>query len=177
MLQAVYVPYAVNHLGLSAAAVGATLAAYGIGMVTGALAAPSIARRLRLGTVIVIGPCCGLAAACLMAMTLWFPSAAIAGLSFFLIGAGPLIWTISTMTLRQAVTPGTMLGRVSAIITTATFGARPLGAALGAVIGGAYGMHVCLGAIALGFIIQAAVIMSSPVARLAALRQPAEDLV
>jgi MFS family permease len=175
MLQAVYVPYAVHHLGLSAAAVGVTLASYGIGMVAGALAAPMIARRLPLGTVIVIGPICGLAVACLMAATLVLPSAVLAGASFFLIGAGPLIWTISTTTLRQAVTPGAMLGRVSAIITTASFGARPLGAALGAVIGGRYGMTVCLAAISLGFLIQAMVIVSSPVPRLAALPQGAGD--
>src|SRR2546430_17496348 len=42
MLQAVYVPYAVHHLGLSAFGVGATLATYGVGMVVGALLTPRI---------------------------------------------------------------------------------------------------------------------------------------
>ena len=38
LLLAVFVPYAVRHLGLSATGVGTTLAMYGVGMVVGALA-------------------------------------------------------------------------------------------------------------------------------------------
>ena len=91
-------------------------------------------------------------------------------MSFFLIGAGPLLWTISTTTLRQAVTPGEMLGRVSAVIVTATYGSRPVGAAIGAVVGGAYGAEACIVVAALGFLVQALVIVTSPVPRL--VRQP-----
>jgi MFS family permease len=48
ILQAVYVPYAIHRLGLSASGVGATLAAYGIGMVVGALLAARIVRLQRV---------------------------------------------------------------------------------------------------------------------------------
>ena len=49
LLLAVFVPYAVRHLGLSATGVGTTLAMYGVGMVVGALAgdAGDEAPRLR----------------------------------------------------------------------------------------------------------------------------------
>ena len=97
------------------------------------------------------------------------PGGALAGLSFFLIGAGPIVWVISTATLRQSVTPRALLGRVSAINITA-YGARPLGAAIGAVVGSVYGAETCLVIAALGFLLQAAVIVTSPVLRLA--RQP-----
>jgi hypothetical protein len=63
-----------------------------------------------------------------------------------------------------------MLGRVSAVIVTATYGARPIGAAIGAVVGTAYGAETCILVAALGFLVQALVIVSSPVPRLA--RQP-----
>jgi hypothetical protein len=43
-----------------------------------------------------------------------------------------IIWTISTTTLRQALTPPAMMGRVNAIFLTANAGARPVGAAIGA---------------------------------------------
>jgi predicted MFS family arabinose efflux permease len=86
--------------------------------------------------------------------------------SFFLIGGGPMLWVISTTTLRQAVTTAAQLGRVSAVITTATYGARPLGAALGAVVGGWLGVEACLVAVALGFPVQALIILASPVAGL-----------
>src|SRR5207302_7716005 len=96
ILQAVYVPYAVHTLGLSASEVGATLATYGVGMVAGALLAARITRALPPGAVIAIGPIAGLAAAAVMVLTIWTPSVLLAGLSFFLIGAGPILWVIST---------------------------------------------------------------------------------
>ena len=48
VLQAAYVPYAMRALGLDAAGVGFTLAAYGSGMVAGALLAPRIVARAEL---------------------------------------------------------------------------------------------------------------------------------
>ena len=162
ILQAVYVPYAVQRLGLSASTVGATLAAYGVGMIVGALLTPRIIRALPFGWVIALGPVAGFAAALVMTATIWAPSALLAGLSFFLIGAGPIVWVISTATLRQTVTPPALLGRVSAINITG-YGARPLGALIGAAVGGLYGAETCLLVAALGFFIQAVVILASPV--------------
>jgi len=51
---------------------------------------------------------------------------------------GPILWVISTTTLRQTVTPSHLLGRVSAI-NIAAYGSRPLGAAIGGFVGGLYG--------------------------------------
>jgi predicted MFS family arabinose efflux permease len=169
VLQAVYVPHAVRGLGLSASGVGATLATYGVGMVTGALLAPGLTRALPFGAVIAIGPVAGFAAAVVMVLTIWIPSLPLAALSFFLLGAGPIVWVISTVTLRQTVTPSDLLGRVSAIYVTAQ-GARPVGAAIGAVVGGLYGANAGLVVAAFLFLIQAVVILTSPVMRLA--RQP-----
>jgi predicted MFS family arabinose efflux permease len=138
VIQAVYVPYAIQALGLSATGVGLTLAALGIGMVGGALVAARVMRILRLGTVIAVGPLCGVTAALMMVLTIWVPSGVLAALSFLLMGAGPILWVVATTTLRQTVTPRELLGRVSAINSLA-YGARPLGAALGALIGGLYG--------------------------------------
>jgi predicted MFS family arabinose efflux permease len=166
VLQAVYVPYAVHRLGLSASGVGVTLAIYGVGMVVGALLAPRIIGALRLGVVIVIGPIAGLASALVMVLTIWMPTAVLAGLSFFLIGVGPILWTISTATLRQMVTPERLLGRASAI-NIATYGSRPLGAAIGALVGGLYGEETGLVAAAAGFLVQAVVILVSSVRCLA----------
>jgi predicted MFS family arabinose efflux permease len=170
VLQAVYVPYAVHHLGLSATGVGATLASYGVGMVAGAVLAPRISRHLAFGTVVAIGPVAGFAAAVVMVLTIAMPSLALAAASFFLIGAGPVLWLISSTTLRQSVTPEHLLGRVSAVLTTATWGCRPIGSAIGAVIGSAFGAQTCIVVAALGFLVQAAIILASPVPRL--VRQP-----
>jgi predicted MFS family arabinose efflux permease len=170
VLQAVFVPYAVHRLGLSASGVGATLASYGIGMVAGALIASRVMRRLPLGVVIAIGPVAGFVASIVMVATIWAPSALLAGASFFLMGAGPIIWVISTTTLRQTVTPAHLLGRVSALNIVA-YGARPIGAAIGAAVGGFYSAEGCLVVASAGFLLQAATILISPVVRLT--QQPA----
>lgn len=173
LLQAVYVAYAVDRLGLNATQVGLTLGIYGVGMVAGALLAPALSRRLPFGALVGAGPLAALAAALLMLATLAWPSGLLAGAAFFLFGAGPILWTIATTTLRQAVTPNALLGRVSAMILTASFGARPLGAALGAALAARYGAAACLWAMAVGFVLQFGVLFGSPVPALR--RQPTAD--
>jgi len=170
MMFAVYVPYAVRHLGLSASEVGATMAAYGIGMIVGAVLAPRVLRRLPFGIVTALGPIAGFASSLVMVLTIFVPSGVLAGLAFFLIGVGPILWVISTTTLRQAITPSGLLGRVSAINSTLAQGFRPVGAGLGALVGGLYGAEICLYVAAVGFLLQAGVILTSPVVRLD--RQP-----
>jgi predicted MFS family arabinose efflux permease len=169
-LQSVYVPYAVHQLGLSGPVVGITLACYGFGMVGGALLAPRVGRTVPFGVMVAIGPLAGLVACAMMAATVALPDAALAGAAFALMGAGPILWVISTTTLRQAVTPPSLLGRVSAINSIA-YGARPLGAALGGVIGTLYGAEVSLLMAVALFALQAAIILASPVVQLAT--QPA----
>src|SRR5262249_48434668 len=75
LLLAVFVPYAVRRLGLSATGVGATLAMYGVGMVVGALLATRVMKRLAFGTVIGLGPITGFVAAIVMALTTFVPLA------------------------------------------------------------------------------------------------------
>jgi len=169
VLQAAYVPYAMRALGLDAAGVGFTLATYGAGMVAGALLAPRIVAWLRFGPAIVFGPVVSVAAMTTMVATLWRPSGALAALAFFLFGFGPIVWTITSTTLRQTLTPGAMLGRVSALFLTVNMGARPLGAALGGVVGAQWGEAACLWLALAGFGLQLAVIAASPVRRLLAL--------
>ena len=166
VLQAVYVVYAVSHLGLTAAGVGITLGIYGAGMLAGALAAPWLAARLRFGALIATGPLCALAASLILLSTLALPSGAWAATGFFLFGAGPILWTIATTTLRQAVTPNALLGRVSAVILTATFGARPVGALIGAALASRVGVEACLWVSSVGFAVQFGVLFASPVLRL-----------
>jgi predicted MFS family arabinose efflux permease len=169
LVLAVFVPYAVRRFGLSATGIGTTLAMYGVGMVVGALAATRVMKRLAFGTVIGLGPVTGFVAAIVMAITTVVSASWLAGLSFFLLGVGPILWVISTTTLRQSVTPPRLLGRVSAI-NILSYGARPLGSALGAIVGGLYGAEACLYLAVAIFATQALIILISPAVSLA--RQP-----
>jgi len=173
VLQAAYVPYAMRALGLGAGAVGVTLACYGAGMVLGALASPRLLAALPFGRMVVVGPMVSVAAMATMVATLVWPSGALAAGSFFLFGAGPILWTISSTTLRQTVTPQAMLGRVSALFLTVNAGVRPLGAALGGVVGATWGEGASLVLALAGFSLQALVIYASPVRGLQRLPPPA----
>lgn len=173
VLQAGYVPYAVRVLGLGAQAVGFTLAMYGAGMVVGALLTSSVVARLPFGRAIQVGPAVAVVAAGVMVSTLVFPLASLAALSFFLFGAGPMVWVITSTTLRQSVVPSTMLGRVSAVFLTINSGARPVGAALGGIVGAAWGEPACLLLAFAGFVLQAVIIFASRVATLHRLPVPA----
>ncbi|SFP39742.1 MFS transporter [Variovorax sp. 770b2] len=172
VLQAGYVPYAVRVLGLGAQAVGFTLAMYGAGMVVGALLTSRVVARLPFGRAIQVGPAVAVIAAGVMAATLVVPVASLAALSFFLFGAGPMVWVITSTTLRQSVVPPTMLGRVSAVFLTINSGARPIGAALGGAVGAVWGEPACLVLALAGFVLQAAIIFASRVAGLHRLPVP-----
>ena len=170
VLQAAYVPYAVTLIGLNAATIGSTLATYGIGLVVGAVLATRLMRLMDFGTAVIVGPLFSVLGGLVMVATLWWPSAWLAGASFFLFGAGPALWVVTSTTLRQTVTPSAMLGRVSALFLTVNAGSRPLGAALGAgiasVLGGSAGLKACIVVMAVGFAVQALIIICSPLLRL-----------
>nr|AAF22883.1 putative inner membrane protein [Bradyrhizobium japonicum] len=166
---AVFVPYAVRHLGLTAAGVGTVLTMYGVGMVIGALLATRVMQRVAFGTVVGLRPGHRLRRLLGDGADGAGPRAWLAALSFFLLGVGPILWVISTTTLRQSVTPPRLLGRVSAI-NIMSYGARPLGSALGAIVGGLWSAEACLYLAAAVFGMQALVILLSPAASLD--RQP-----
>ena len=175
MLQAAYVPYAIHDLGLDASGVGVTLALYGVGMILGALLAPRVVRALPFGQAILLGPYFSVLAAVTMALTLYWPQGWLAALSYFFFGVGPIIWTITSTTLRQMVTPRAMIGRVTSINIVASTGARPLGAALGGVVGVSFPVSVSLWCVVLGFGLQAIIISASKVRTLQRLPEPLPD--
>ncbi|MCE2782763.1 MFS transporter [Limnohabitans sp.] len=175
MLQAAYVPYAIHDLGLDASGVGVTLALYGVGMIVGALLAPRVVRALPFGQAILLGPYFSVLAAVTMALTLFWPHGWLAALSYFFFGAGPIIWTITSTTLRQTVTPAAMIGRVTSINIVVSTGARPLGAALGGVVGVSFPVSVSLWCVVLGFGLQAIIISASKIRTLKRLPEPLTD--
>ena len=161
MVSAILVPYAAHRLNLSAQAIGLTLGMYGAGMVVGALLAARILARWRFGHVVATGPVCGLAGGVLLAQA-----------GFFLLGCGPILWVVSTTTLRQTVTPPALLARVSAV-NVMSYGARPVGAAMAAWLAAHAGVGACLLVAMGGFALQLLCILQSPAVRL--VRQPRAD--
>ena len=80
------------------------------------------------------------------------------------------MWIIATSILRQTVTPTELLGRATAI-NSLGYGLRPIGAVIGALVGALAGAETALAVAALGFLVQAWIILASRVPSL--VRQPA----
>jgi predicted MFS family arabinose efflux permease len=175
VLQAIYVPYAIRTLGMGSSEVGLTLACYGAGMIAGSLMASKIVARMTFGNAILLGPFFSVLAAVVMAFTHFWPTPTIAGLAYFLFGFGPIIWTITSTTLRQSVTPNTMMGRVTAINIVTGTGARPIGALLGGFVGEAFSDLTSLLVVVAGFSVQAIIISLSRVRSLKSLSELQES--
>ena len=74
-----------------------------------------------------------------------------------------ILWfNIQSVSLRQAVTPSQVLGRVNAAVRLLGFGAFPIGAAVGGVLGGTVGMRETLIGATVLLVIPTVVLALSP---------------
>ncbi|MEN3794652.1 MFS transporter [Fulvimarina sp. MAC3] len=153
-LQAAFMPLAINTWGLSTEVVGYALGCMGFGLLVGSFCSQRIIEMLGFGASLAFGPVISFLAAMLVLANVNYETAILPALAFFLFGFGPVIWVITSNTLRQVITPTHMLGCVSAMYMTTNWGARPFGAMVGAVIGATYGEVMCLAAAAALFFTQ-----------------------
>jgi MFS family permease len=143
---ALQVLYLVRELHLSSTFVGLAVATSGAASVAGALLAPSYTRRLGPGRAYITGQILASLAGLFLAAArgplalvgLLLALGQVAG------GLGPPLYGVPQRTLRQALTPDRLLGRANATWRFLVFGAQPLGALLGGVLGTALGLRTTL---------------------------------
>ncbi|MES4905332.1 MULTISPECIES: MFS transporter [unclassified Streptomyces] len=137
-LIATLVLHVTGWLGAGDAGYAAVITVYGIGSVAGGLVAARVAERLGRGPTIMV---CGIAqvAALLALGVIRELPAAAAALGVF--GFAGIIWNVTEVTMMQQRSPAEMLGRVSAAFRTLSIAGTPLGALLGGVIAGAWGLN------------------------------------
>jgi MFS family permease len=147
---AVLIYYAAQVLGFSAFEVGAMLAVGSLGSIAGALLANRIQKRIGVGRAILLGTL----AFCLPSLI--YPSAPhSAALPLFMlaqaiVGFGGVSYNITQVSLRQAITPERLQGRMNAAMRWIVWGTIPLGALLGGAIGQWIGLTTALWVGALG---------------------------
>ncbi|WP_282608064.1 MFS transporter [Pelagibius sp. Alg239-R121] len=135
-LLVVMVPLIVEFYRMDPGVFGIALSAFGVAAVAGSWMAGRLSHRVSPNVILLFGPGSSLLAAlALLCIPATGPVEAIYA-AFFLVGFGPAMWLITQNSIRQLVTPGHMLGRVNAVIQTAIYGVRPLGALAGGVIVG-----------------------------------------
>ena len=146
MFEAIFVLYLVNELGLDPAVLGIVVAAGGPGALLGAVAAVPVARRIGVGPTIVwaqvlTGVAC--LATPLAGGPLWMVVAVLA-IGEFLLGLARTTFNITQLSLRQAITPDRLQGRVNATMRFMMWGVTPFGAVLGGVAGSVIGLRPTL---------------------------------
>jgi MFS family permease len=176
MFEALFVLYVVTEVGVSPALLGLVIAAGGPGALLGALAAVPVARRFGVGPTIVgaqvlTGVAC--LAAPLAAGPIWIAAIVLAG-GEFLLGLARTLFNITQLSLRQAITPDRLQGRVNATMRFMMWGVTPVGALAGGLLGSAIGLRQTLLLAAVGVLAAFAWVALSEVAHLREQPAPAQ---
>lgn len=160
---AILILYLVRDFALSAEAIGLALTIGSVGFLLGAVLANRIASRLGVGRTIVLatlvfGP--SALPVALATRELAVPAVALAG---FLGGFGGAVYNINQVSLRQAITPTRLQGRMNATMRFIVWGTIPLGAVLGGVLGGVIGLRETIWVGAIGGLTAFLPVLLSPV--------------
>ncbi|HEX6685594.1 MAG TPA: MFS transporter [Candidatus Limnocylindrales bacterium] len=124
-----------RDLGVSPGVIGLLLSASGVGALVGAF----VARRFAAW--VGQGPAIWMSVAFSAPFSLLLPLAQpgwrlwLAGAGQFVIGAGVVVYNVSQVSFRQAITPDHLLGRMNATIRFFVWGTIPIGGILGGVLG------------------------------------------
>lgn len=133
----IMVLFALQNLKLSERGFGILLAIAGVGAILGSLVSPLLTKRF--GRTVAMGGCEIIGAAALLAMGFWQQPVAAAAL--FAVSAGAVAaFNVQIMSVRQALIPEELFGRVQGAYRTVIWGGIPLGMLAGGAIGAWLGL-------------------------------------
>ena len=152
----VYFVYAYRHLGLTPALMGVIGAIGATGWLIGSASADWLRRRLGVNGATILGMAVGAPAALLIPFAPEGHSAIpFLALSGMLGGFGAVVYNIQQVSLRQAITPERLQGRMNASMRFFVWGTIPLGSLVGGALATAFGVRTailvgaCLGFVSL----------------------------
>jgi MFS family permease len=171
---AILLVYAARHWHMSAGLVGLGLGIGSVGWLVGALAAPRIQRVLGVGkTTLAMTPLFGLPWLLipLSPTRLALPSLVAA---MVLGGFASVVYNITQVSLRQAITPHRIQGRMNAVMRFLVWGTLPLGSLVGGALASTIGLRTTLIVGALGGTLAIVPIALSPIVGLREFPEPEE---
>jgi MFS family permease len=174
---AIYFVFLARDLGLDPAVIGLVFALGNVGWLAGALLARRVTGRVGVGwtlagSAFLFGPAGALIAVTPESAPLPFLIAA-QGLGSF---AG-VLYNITSVTLRQSVTPDRLQGRTVGAIRTVVWGVTPLGALLGGVLASVVGLRATFWIAAVGSAAAALPILLSSARSLRRMPEPQPEPV
>jgi MFS family permease len=166
----------VTERQFSPALIGLAFTLGSIGVIGGALLTGRLTKALGVGRMIVL--------AAVFDSVSWLPLAiapdpllfaglttTIVSLSFF-----GMFWNVNAMSLRQAITPPGMRGRMNATMRLISWGTIPVGSILGGVLGGAIGLHNTIWVGAIGSLITFIPVALSPIWQMRTMPDTADEV-
>ncbi len=137
MTSGILVLYALQNLGVSARGFGLVLAAAGVGAIIGSLLSPLVTRLL--GRTNAMGASMLVSALALLGMAAWQQPVA-ATICFAISAGGVSMFNVQIMSVRQALIPEHLFGRVQGAYRTVIWGGIPVGTLAGGVVGAWLGL-------------------------------------
>jgi MFS family permease len=177
MSGAVLVLFATNTLKLSPAEQGLIFSLGAPGTLLGALIAARTAKYLGLGQTIIGAALLGGLGGLMVPLAGLLPEAGTAFLiaSQLIIGASFVIYNINQVSLRQAITPDRLLGRMNASIRFIVWGILPIGSLIGGALGETAGIFPTLVISSVGLLLSFLWVLFSPVRSLREQPAPVEE--
>jgi len=167
--------YAVRELHMSPALIGLALLLGNIGAVAGSLASTWFLNHLRFGALMVLLPLSAAAGIAFIASATPSTDVAFIALGVIIGEFGTTVYDIGQLSLRQAATPGDLLGRMNATVRFINWGPIPLGAFAGGALAQLVGLRPVLWVAAAGCLLPTLVLGLSAVSRLAAMPSAQES--
>ena len=177
VIEALLVLYATRELGLSAGLIGLIVASGSVGALVGAALTGRLERRLGVGPSLILAVVVECAALLLVPIASGpAPLAAgLLGLAFAGNGFGLGLSNVLAVSLRQAVTPDRLLGRMNASYRFLTYGAIPLGALLGGALGELLGLRTAVAVGAVGSLLTVPWALLPPLPRIRQMPEAATE--
>lgn len=172
---AILILYLVRERGLTAEAIGFAFSIGALGVLAAALVTNPLTRRLGVGRMLVLTSIgfslSGLPVAFAPdALVFW-------GLALFgfISGFCGIAWNINQVSLRQAITPPRMQGKMNATMRFIVWGTMPVGSLIGGALGSLIGLHPTILVGAIGGLIAFIPVTLSSARRIVTMPEPVDD--
>lgn len=172
---AILILYLVRERDFSAGQIGFAFSIGSVGVLIAALLTSRVTKAVGVGRMLVltsIGFSLTWLPIALAPDSLLFAALAASG---FIGGFCGVAWNINQVSLRQAITPLRMQGKMNATMRFIVWGTIPLGAISGGILGGVVGLHNTIWVATIGSLLTFIPVAISSVRHIVTMPEPADD--
>jgi MFS family permease len=173
VMWAIFLVYAVRVLDLSPSEIGLVFAIGNVGYLAGAITTGRLSAALGVGPAIVLGAATGVSGLLIPLAPESEPLPFLIA-SQAIVGFGLPLYNVTQVSLRQAITPERLQGRMNSVMRFIVWGVIPLGSLAGGALATATDLKVAIWVGAIGVSTAFLPVLLSPVRSLKTVPEPAE---